>query len=330
MSGILCKEFESILDKSNRRLYYLNFKAKLLLSRGSSKVQWSNDFEAMDVCRKERESLLEARHYSLYLHIPFCERFCTFCGCNTSITGDHSWEETYYNLLDTEKRKRFGDDFQFSADRMVVGGGTPSFFSANNMRKLLRLFYNEDNPPGQISFEIDPRVTSEDQLKMLVDHNVNHFLVSVVDINSRVQNYVSRKLEKDHLESLWSFLEGYQREPRFEFLLGLPGQDMESQKENFQVVKDFSPTEIQLNRFIKVPWIKGHQKSYSEKDIPADDLVNQFEEYWTKQLVENGYHPLGFGLWVKAETQDSILNASLSAKTLSRDVSGFSSLNQSC
>src|SRR5216110_1976780 len=82
----------------------------------------------------------ETTAWSLYLHLPFCESLCTFCACNTVITRDHRREQNYVELLLQEWRaylKQVPALRQRPLRQLHLGGGTPTFFSTQNLRLIL-------------------------------------------------------------------------------------------------------------------------------------------------------------------------------------------------
>src|SRR5438045_5057368 len=75
---------------------------------------------------------------SLYIHLPFCESLCTYCGCNKKITGNHSVEEPYLAAIEKEWKLYRAMMPQTPVIREIhLGGGTPTFFSAANLKRLI-------------------------------------------------------------------------------------------------------------------------------------------------------------------------------------------------
>jgi len=110
--------------------------------------------------------------WALYLHIPFCETLCSFCGCNTSITRNHKFELPYINhiLQELEIYQSHIDLTHHPLKQIHIGGGTPSFLSSENLDFLLDGIFSRLKMKRKIldgSMEIDPRHINEDQLKVL-------------------------------------------------------------------------------------------------------------------------------------------------------------------
>ena len=231
---------------------------------------------------------------SIYIHLPFCQRYCSFCGCNTSITGDHGWEERYLELLKLERDMRFRDLSSLSVGRGVFGGGTPTFFSAKNLEKLLHLFSFPESGTGENSVEVDPRFCHADQVEVLGNHGFRRFLLSLVDLHPGVQKSIERVYRNCQVEETFHLVQGPGRELSCEFLLGLPGQSHGTLEVNLEFVKNFLPMEVQIQRFIPVPWLRYPQG----QDQPGTPQVNAWILQWLENLVQWGYVPLGFGRWV--------------------------------
>src|SRR5476649_2240437 len=77
---------------------------------------------------------------SVYVHIPYCETLCTFCGCNTTITKDHKKEDPYVNMIHQELAtylKLLPDLEGKELLEIHLGGGTPTFLSPTSLENLM-------------------------------------------------------------------------------------------------------------------------------------------------------------------------------------------------
>src|SRR5688572_2708996 len=114
----------------------------------------------------------DSKGISLYIHLPFCESLCTYCACNTRITKNHSVEDTYLQALLTEwelYRYIFGK--RPVIREIHLGGGTPTFFSPDNLKRLLHKILNNStvHPDHEFSFEGHPNNTTKDHLQTLYE-----------------------------------------------------------------------------------------------------------------------------------------------------------------
>ena len=136
--------------------------------------------------------------WSMYVHIPFCETLCTFCGCNTSITKDHKRESPYVTRVLKEREAYLKSAPELGRRPLVnmhLGGGTPTFLSASELDRLVAGLLQGlmKDPRGfEGSIEIDPRRTTPDQLEVLRKHGFNRVSLGVQDFDPEVQRLVNR------------------------------------------------------------------------------------------------------------------------------------------
>jgi len=139
----------------------------------------------------------EESSWSLYIHIPFCETLCTFCGCNTTITKDHRREAPYLETLLEEFNIYLKNCPELATKplrEIHLGGGTPTFFSPENLgdliKRILAKVVISDDFEG--SFEVDPRRTNKEHLKSLYDQGFKRVSMGVQDFDEEVQRLVNR------------------------------------------------------------------------------------------------------------------------------------------
>jgi oxygen-independent coproporphyrinogen-3 oxidase len=238
--------------------------------------------------------------WSLYLHIPFCETLCTFCGCNTSITKDHSREEPYVALIHKEWEtylRLVPNMAKRPLLQLHLGGGTPTFLSPANLRKLLEPMLgqmNRDSSRFEGSIEVDPRRTKREQLETLRSLGFTRVSLGVQDFNPEVQRLVNRvqpreiteKLVRDARELGFSSV-------NFDLIYGLPKQTPESIREMAEITVSMRPDRIALYSFAKVPWIKPAQRLFKDEDLPEGEAKRQLYEISREILLEAGYREIG-------------------------------------
>src|SRR5690554_2315631 len=132
---------------------------------------------------------------SLYIHLPFCESLCTYCGCNTRITKNHAVETPYIDYLLKEwamYRNAIGDEIVIS--EIHLGGGTPTFFEPENLKRLiLGLLENAVVKDGSsFSFEAHPANTSKEHLRTLYDLGFRRLSLGIQDFDPHVQYLINR------------------------------------------------------------------------------------------------------------------------------------------
>ncbi|RYZ68826.1 MAG: radical SAM protein, partial [Proteobacteria bacterium] len=180
--------------------------------------------------------------WSLYIHIPFCETLCTFCGCNTSITKDHTREEPYVNLIHQEFAtylKAAPEMAKRPILQIHLGGGTPTFLSPANLRRLLEPMMKQmtlDPDHFEGSIEVDPRRTTREQLVELRALGFTRVSLGVQDFNPEVQRLINRKQPREVTEKIVrdSRELGF-KSVNFDLIYGLPKQTEESIREMTEI-----------------------------------------------------------------------------------------------
>jgi len=234
----------------------------------------------------------------LYIHLPFCESLCTFCGCNKRITRNHDVEEVYINAL-VKEWKLYQELFGETPDlhELHLGGGTPTFFKASNLEKLLSEILSSVQIPenNAFSFEGNPRNTTPEQLKALKDLHFTRASYGIQDFDPRVQDVINRiqsfelvrKVVDDTRSAGFTAI-------NFDLVYGLPFQTIESIDQTFEKVGQLRPDRIAFYSYAHVPWIKGvGQRKFSEEDIPQGDEKRALYNRGRAYLSEQGYVEIG-------------------------------------
>jgi len=238
--------------------------------------------------------------WSMYVHIPYCETLCTFCGCNTSITKDHGREEPYVRLvlqewsLYLEKVPRIRERF---IRQLHLGGGTPTFLSPENLKKLLVPILNDvriDRKTFEGSIEVDPRRTKVEHLQVLRELGFSRVSMGVQDFNPEVQRLVNRIQPREQTQALTKTARelGYES-INYDLIYGLPKQTAESTREMAEITVDLRPDRIALYSFALVPWIKPAQRLFKDEDLPVGEEKRHLYELAREILIKGGYREIG-------------------------------------
>jgi oxygen-independent coproporphyrinogen-3 oxidase len=173
---------------------------------------------------------------SLYIHLPFCEQLCTYCGCNKRITKNHSVETTYIEALLKEwahYKNIFGKNLLIR--ELHLGGGTPTFFSPENLVYLMTELFKDVSihPEREFSFEGHPNNTTKEHLQSLYTIGFRRVSYGVQDLNIKVQTAINRiqPFEKTKQVTEWAREIGYES-VNFDLIYGLPFQTTDSIREN--------------------------------------------------------------------------------------------------
>ena len=132
---------------------------------------------------------------SLYIHMPYCESLCTFCACHKHITKQHSVEDAYIDTVLKEWRLYVALlDEKPSIREIHLGGGTPTFFSSTNLKRMIEGIF-EDAVRHEVydfSFEAHPNDTTQEQLQTLFDLGFKRTSFGIQDYDPTVQQAINR------------------------------------------------------------------------------------------------------------------------------------------
>ncbi len=290
--------------------------------------------EAAFTVEKYRETLkksfLESNSgegISIYIHLPFCESLCTFCGCNKRITKRHEVEspyiaalleewDLYVNLLEEKPVIK----------EIHLGGGTPTFFSPENLKVLLTgLFARaEKADEADFSFEGHPNNTKQEHLKLLyymgfrrVSYGVQDYNFEVQRAIHRLQPFVNVKNATEGAREIGYTSVGH------DLIFGLPFQTVDHIRETIEKTKELMPDRIAFYSYAHVPWIKGNgQRGFKEEDLPSAAVKREMYEVGKQMLAEAGYVEVGMDHF--ALRTDSLYKAMQNRK-LHRNFMGYTS-----
>jgi oxygen-independent coproporphyrinogen-3 oxidase len=265
---------------------------------------------------------------SLYIHLPFCENLCTFCGCHKRITKNHQVEEPYIDTL-LKEWELYKATFQFepSIKELHFGGGTPTFFQAKELIRLLKGIFNATTispETCEFSFEAHPGSTSEEHLTELYNFGFRRVSFGVQDYSEKVQKAIHRVQPFHNVAKVtfWAREIGY-TSIGHDIIFGLPFQELEDIKDTIEKTKSLQPDRLAFYSYAHVPWIKGNgQRGFKDEDVPKDDKKRMLYEVGKQLLFENGYHEIGMDHF--ALKTDTLYKAFNEGK-LHRNFMGYSS-----
>jgi oxygen-independent coproporphyrinogen-3 oxidase len=261
---------------------------------------------------------------SLYIHLPFCENLCTYCGCNTRITKNHAVEEPY---IDTVLREWAMYCNVFN-DRPVIreihlGGGTPTFFSPANLGHLIKtiLVNAEVHPEADFGFEGHPANTTYEHLKVLYDLGFRRLSLGIQDFDPKVQFIINRIQTFEQVKEVteWARQIGFSS-VNYDLIYGLPLQTFGSLVDTVEKVSLLMPDRIAFYSYAHVPWIKPGQRRFTEKHLPSADEKRVLYDLGHNMLTALGYHDIGMDHF--ALVGDSLYIAEQN-KTLHRNFMGY-------
>ena len=234
---------------------------------------------------------------SLYIHLPFCQSLCTYCGCNTRITVNHAVEEPYIEAL-LEEWQRYVNLFgtRPRLREIHLGGGTPTFFSPENLQRLIGTIIHsaEVCEEHNFGFEGHPNNTRPEHLQALYDLGFRRVSYGIQDFDPRVQKIVNRIQSFDTVKSITEISReiGY-TSVNYDLIYGLPLQIPCSVIDTVKKVKELQPDRIALYSYAHVPWVKPGQRSFTKADLPLGEHKRTLYELGKEMLENAGYRELG-------------------------------------
>ncbi len=288
---------------------------------------WETPPTSEDWLKHIQLSLSEAdAAWSLYIHIPYCETLCTFCGCNTIITKDHGREQPYVDIVLKEWNFYLSRIEGFKSrplQHLHLGGGTPTFLSGENLIRLLEPILKSVKlaPNFEGSIEVDPRRTKHEHLEALRKMGFNRISLGVQDFTPEVQRLVNRiqpfeitKTISDQAREI-----GF-TSVNFDLIYGLAQQTPDSISKSIEQTILLKPDRIALYSFAMVPWIKPAQRLFKDEDLPTGEAKRELYEISRRMLLEAGYVEVGMDHF--ALPTDSLSQA-LAEKKLHRNFMGY-------
>jgi oxygen-independent coproporphyrinogen-3 oxidase len=285
----------------------------------------SFDAEAYKQAIIQNNPLGSAEDLSLYLHIPFCDTLCYFCGCTTLITKKREDIAKYLEYL----KKEIDLILPFIGHRRKVvqvhlGGGTPSYLEPEEIKQLM-LFLQERfrfAPIVEAGIEIDPRGITFNHLLAMRLAGLNRMSIGVQDFDPRVQAAVNRVQPEELTRKVftWGRALGFDS-INADLVYGLPLQSEESFRKAVEKIIEIAPDRIALFNFAYVPWMKPHQKLIHPVDLPSGEMKLAILRTAIEKFTSAGYVYIGMDHFAKNGDELAIAQAN---KTLHRNFQGYS------
>jgi oxygen-independent coproporphyrinogen-3 oxidase len=287
---------------------------------------FSPELWKQSVIRSFKESNAE-EGISIYIHLPFCEALCTFCACHKRITKQHSVEIPYLESVLKEWQlylRLFNEKPKLK--ELHLGGGTPTFFSPQNLKALLEGIFEtvEIAEEPEFSFEGHPNNTTREHLETLYGLGFRRVSFGVQDYDPKVQKAINRiqSFEKVKQVTEWAKEIGY-RGISHDLVFGLPHQSWEAMENTIRKTMELKPDRLAFYSYAHVPWVKGvGQRGFDENDLPSGEEKRRLYEDGKKLLEDLGYIEVGMDHF-SLEHDD--LYQSLIQKKLHRNFMGYTS-----
>jgi oxygen-independent coproporphyrinogen III oxidase len=260
---------------------------------------WKDEID-MDQWKQNFRNKFEEQNHngiSLYIHLPFCESLCTYCGCNKKITTNHKVEDEYLLAIEKEwvSYRRLMKQTPVIRE-LHLGGGTPTFFSPRNLQRLLNFILKSSiiHPKHEFSIEGHPNNTTREHLRMLFNLGFRRISYGVQDNDPEVQRIINRIQPFENVKRATETARtvGF-TSVNFDLIYGLPLQNLESIERTIHQTIELKPDRIAFYSYAHVPWTSKAQRLFDESDLPSAEEKILLYLKGKELLLKNGYVDIG-------------------------------------
>lgn len=261
---------------------------------------------------------------AIYIHLPFCEKLCTYCGCNKIITTNHNVEEKYLQAVINEWYMYL----RLMPSKPVIrelhfGGGTPTFFSPENLRILLNSIFEIADIHADRAFSVEghPNNTTREHLELLYQFGFRRISYGVQDHDPNVQRLINRIQPYENVKRVTEEARevGF-TSVNYDLIYGLPGQTAKSMTRTVADTIALRPDRIAFYSYAHVPWKAKSQRLYDENDLPDPKQKLKFYTLARHLFLQAGYTDIGMDHF--SLPTDELYSAFISGK-LHRNFMGY-------
>ncbi|MDO1580868.1 oxygen-independent coproporphyrinogen III oxidase [Rhizobium oryzicola] len=261
---------------------------------------------------------------SLYIHIPFCDRLCWYCGCHTKQIKRYEPVVGYVGALQAEiamVAERF--PVRRRVESIHFGGGSPTILSPDDLAKLREVLdrHFDIEPSAEISVEIDPGFVDEIKLEAWRRFGITRASVGVQDFDPVVQKAINRPQSFEQTAKVVKMLRSFGVGGiNLDIVYGLPHQTLESLQRTLDLALSMNPDRFAIFGYAHVPWMKKHQTLIDEAALPGAEARYEMAERVSAVLLQAGYLAVGLDHFARAE--DSLARA-LTSQQIRRNFQGY-------
>ncbi|MEZ4814294.1 MAG: oxygen-independent coproporphyrinogen III oxidase [Bdellovibrionota bacterium] len=267
---------------------------------------------------------------SLYVHIPYCQSLCSFCGCTKVISKDKSKAgplvDTLLKELDLKLKAYFKTRNSLQLKELHLGGGSPTWLPAKEMFRLISGIVGRFKASYKdIAIEVDPRTLTLDHVEAMKDLGVNRVSLGVQDFNELTLAAIKR--HQSYEQVLWAchkLRENKIKQINFDLVYGLPYQTLKSIKQTMDKVLDLRPTRIALYSYAHIPHVKLAQRGVEKHGLPSVELKRALFEESRNMLLAHSYQAVGMDHFAVPEDE---LYLAHSERRLHRNFMGYTVQN---
>ncbi len=292
-------------------------------------VQFTSEFnleDYLDGVKHSNEDPIPSP-LSLYLHIPFCDTICYYCGCSKVITKDKSKAAHYIKLLKKEIKLQGA---LFAKDRVVTqihwGGGTPTFLSDKEIYEIIECIRDNFNVPAdnevEFGIEVDPRTVDQQRLKNLNNLGFNRISFGIQDFDSSVQKAVNREQSNEQIKQhINDSRKLHYQSINIDLMYGLPNQSVHSFSKTLDTTIELNPDRIAIYNYAHLPEMFKPQRRINEEELPSAEEKLNIMQLCIDKLQNAGYVYIGMDHFAKAS--DALVKAQQEG-SLYRNFQGYS------
>ena len=262
---------------------------------------------------------------SLYIHIPFCDTICYYCGCNKIITKDKTRADEYLGYLEREMEllaPHLGGKNPLA--QLHFGGGTPTFLSDGQLDRVFAMIRRHFHllPDGEYSIEIDPRKVSRETVHHLGRLGFNRMSVGIQDFDPKVQQAVNRIQSVEETRTvIEAAREAGFKSVSVDLIYGLPHQSLASIKPTIDTVLSLDPDRLALYHYAHLSHIFKPQLRIDTNAVPSSEEKLDILQYAVERLSDAGYVFIGMDHFAKPDDE---LSVALREGFLQRNFQGYS------
>ncbi len=274
--------------------------------------------------RLAKADALSSDPLSVYLHLPFCEERCSYCGCNVIITKHRDVAARYLEYLDREvdllasclPRRR-------TVSQLHWGGGTPTYHLPAELERIGERFLRHFTltPDAEVGVEIDPRVTTRDQLAALRHLGFNRLSLGVQDFTPEVQEAVRRVQSVESTRDLVDTGRALGFDSvNIDLIYGLPYQHTAGFERTLEQVLAMRPDRVAVYSFAFVPWIRAHMKHLPQESLPPAGVKLELLALAIESFTAAGYRQIGMDHFAMPDDE---LARAVESRALHRNFMGY-------
>lgn len=260
-------------------------------------VDWSKEFEGSAYPELLAQAATRSGPLSVYVHLPFCAELCLFCGCNMVVSRNVSRIDDYLDCLEIE----FETVGKSGVGSRVVrqyhwGGGTPTQLNLEQIERVQRAFsrWFRFSSDAEVGLEVDPRVTTREQIRLLAQLGFNRISLGVQDFDPQVQQAIKRVQSEAETRAVVDAAREYgMGSVNIDLIYGLPHQNEAGFERTVERVLAIRPERVALFHYAHVPWMKGHQEAMDASAMPSSEVKLSIFLRAIEQFRGAGYEYIG-------------------------------------